>query len=114
MTHCSILSCREDNTCSWGVCNVVTDAARDDCGNPPPVSKETLVTCLRDVFHVTRGPNDITNKDAVRRFIVKHFGNISATVDKAAVEEQRFPAPGQVMVISPQIAKCFDIKSMLL
>ena len=92
---------------------MVTDAAREDCGDPPPVNKDTLVTCLRDVFHVTRGPNDVVNKDAIRRFIVEHFGNISATVDKGAVEEQRFPAPGQVSVISPQITQFVDIKSIL-
>ena len=83
-------------------CNVVTDVSRDECGVMPPVNENNLVTWLRDVFHVTRSPIDETNKKDVRRFIIEHLGNISAAVDKAAVEEQRFSVPGQVMVLSPK------------
>ena len=90
------------SVCNANECNVVTDGSRDECGVPPPVNENNLVTWLRDVFHVTRSPIDETNKMEVRRFIIEHFGNISAAVDKAAVEEQLFLFSGQVMVLSPK------------
>ncbi|KAK2191369.1 hypothetical protein NP493_53g05008 [Ridgeia piscesae] len=74
---------------------VSADGSKDECGVPPPVNEDNLVTWLRDVFHVTRSPLDETNKKEVRRFITEQFGNISAAVEKAAVEVQRFSVSGQ-------------------
>ena len=73
---------------------VTTDVSRGDCGDVPPVNSDLLVKPLRDVFHLTRGPGDVANKQTVRRYIVEAFRNAStlasALVNKSFVEEQQF------------------------
>ena len=73
---------------------LTTDVSRGDCGDVPSVNSDLLVKPLFHVFHMTRGPGDVANKQTVRRYIVEAFRNAStlasALVNKSFVEEQQF------------------------
>ena len=71
-----------------------TDVSRGECDDVPPVNSDLLVKPLLDVFNLTRSPEDIANKQTVRRYIVDAFRNASSLasslVNKSFVEEQQF------------------------
>ena len=81
-------------------CGVTTGVSRGECGVLPPVNTELMVKSLRDVFHLPRGPRDVTNKEIVRRFIGDYFRNMSSISSDSIVHEQSFHVPDGVMLSS--------------